>query len=217
MWQDEEEAEYQIPDDVVDLAFNIECPSIPVDHAYALSSAIIGILPWFANEPECGLHIIYGGASMHGWQRPESQDATILLPKRTKLRLRLPQERIEDARKLCGRTLDISGHKMEIGQAKAMHLVSSNTFYSRYVYSDIVEDDEQFTQRSIQELRAMNLRFTKALSGKGHTISTPDGQIHTKSLMVSGMSAQDGVKLQINGLGKYRQMGIGLFVASKSI
>ncbi len=217
MWQDEEEVQYQIPDDVVDLAFSIECPSIPVDHAYALSSAIIEILPWFADQPEYGLHIIYGGASMHGWQRPQGPDETILLSKRTKLRLRLPKARIEDAQELCGKTLDIAGRKMEIGPAKAMLLGNSNTLYSRYVHSEIAEDEEAFTQRMVQELRALDLRFTKILSGQGHSFATPDGQIHTKSLMVSGLSVQDAVKLQVSGVGPYRHMGIGLFVASKSI
>ncbi len=217
MWQDDEDIAYQIPDDVVDLAFSIECQSIPVDHAYALSCAIIKILPWFADEPKAGLHIIYGAASMHGWQRPESPDENILLSKRTKLRLRLPQARLEDARELCGKTLDVAGHNMEIGQAKTVSLINSNTLYSRHVYSEIEEDEETFSKRMVQELRAMGLKFTKILSGRDHTISGPDGHMNTKSLMVSGLSVQDAVKLQIRGVGPYRHMGIGLFVASKSI
>ncbi len=217
MWQDEEEVQYQIPDDVVDLTFSIGCPAIPVDHAHALSRAICEILPWFADEPEAGLHIIYGAASMHGWQRPDSPDETILLSKRTRLRLRLPKDRIEDASALCGKTLDVSGHKMEVGEAKIMLLVSSNTLFSRHIASDTGEDEEAFTERMVLELRAMGLRFTKILSGRDHAIAIPDGQINTKSLLVSGLSVQDAVKLQISGVGPYRHMGIGLFVASKSI
>jgi len=217
MWQDDEEVEYQIPDEVIDLAFSICCTSIPVDHAHALSTAIIEILPWFADEPESGLHIIYGGASINGWQRPESADEEILLSKRTKLRLRLPKSRVDDARELCGKTLDISGHKMEIGQAKTLLLVNCNTLYSRHIYSELEEDEEQFTARMISELSSLDLKFTKVLSGQDHTLSGPDGQFNTKSLMVSGLSVQDAVKLQIMGVGPYRHMGIGLFVASKSI
>lgn len=217
MWQDEEEIEYRIPDDVVDLVFSIECASIPVDHAYALSSAILEILPWFSDEPEAGLHLIYGGTSMHGWQAPESPDENILLSKRTKLRLRLPKTRLEDATELCGKTLDVAGNSMKIGQAKTMLLVNSNTLFSRHIASGMDEDEETFTQRMIQELRAMNLKFTKILSGRDHAVTSPDGEIYTKSLMVSGLSAQDAVKLQILGVGPYQHMGIGLFVASKSI
>ena len=217
MWQDEEEVEYQIPDDVIDLSFSIECPCLPVDHAYALSSAILEIIPWLANEPEAGLHLIHGGASINGWQAPESPDETILLSKRTKLRLRLPKSRLEDAAKLCGKTLDVSGNSMKIGKAKTLLLVNSNTLYARYIASEIEEDEESFTQRMIEELKGMGLKFTKILSGRDHTIVGPDGEINTKSLMVSGLPVQDAVKLQVLGVGPYQHMGIGLFVASKSI
>ena len=217
MWQDEEEVEYQIPDDVIDLSFSIECPCLPVDHAYALSSAIIEILPWLAGEPEAGLHLIHGGPSINGWQAPESPDETILLSKRTKLRLRIPKTRVQDAEKLSGKTLDVAGNSMKIGKAKTLLLVNSNTLYARYVASDIEEEEEAFTQRMISELKALEIKFTKILSGRDHTIIGPDGEINTKSLMVSGLPAQDAVKLQILGVGPYQHMGIGLFVASKSI
>jgi CRISPR-associated protein Cas6 len=217
MWQDEEEVEYQIPDDVIDLSFSIECPCLPVDHAYALSSAILEILPWLADEPEAGLHLIHGGASINGWQAPESPDEPILLSKRTKLRLRLPKTRIEDAKELCGKTLDVAGNSIKIGKSKSMLLVNSNTLFSRHIASDMEEDEEAFTKRVVQELQAMGLKFTKILSGRDHMLTGPDGEINTKSLMVSGLSAQDAVKLQIRGIGPLQHMGIGLFVASKSI
>lgn len=217
MWQDEEEVEFQIPDDVVDLSFSIECPCLPVDHAHALSSAIKEILPWLVDEPKAGLHLIQGGASMNGWQAPESPDEVILLSKRTKLRLRLPKTRVQDATKLCGKTLKVSGNSMKIGKAKAMLLVNSNTLYARYIASDIDEGEEDFTQRMIMELKAMEIKFTKILSGRDHTLIGPDGKINTKSLMVSGLPVQDAVKLQVSGVGPYQHMGIGLFVASKSI
>jgi CRISPR-associated protein Cas6 len=155
---------------------------------------------------------------MHGWQAPESPDEPILLSKRTKLRLRLPKTRIKEASELCGKTLDISGHKIEIGnKTKSMLLVNSNTLFSRHIASDFEEDEEMFTQRMIEELRAIDLKFTKILSGRDHVLAGPNGEINTKSLMVSGLSAQDAVKLQILGVGPYQHMGIGLFVASKSI
>jgi CRISPR-associated protein Cas6 len=217
MWQDEEEVEYQIPDDVVDLSFSIECDCLPVDHAYALSAAILEILPWLHDEPEAGLHLIQGGASMNGWLAPESPEETILLSKRTKLRLRIPKTRAEDTAKLSGQTLDVAGNSMKIGKAKTLLLVNSNTLYARYVASECDEDEDAFTQRMISELKGMGLKFTKILSGRDHTIIGPDGEINTKSLMVSGLPVQDAVKLQILGVGPYQHMGIGLFVASKSI
>ena len=71
--------------DVLDAVFAIECRSLPVDHAYALSTAIQAALPWFAQEPQAGLHTVHGAASGAGWQRPEGEHAQLQLSRRTKL------------------------------------------------------------------------------------------------------------------------------------
>ena len=49
-------------DEIVDAVFAIRCRSLPVDHAWALSQAVQAALPWFAAEPEAGLHTIHGAA-----------------------------------------------------------------------------------------------------------------------------------------------------------
>ncbi len=219
-WQDEADAiPYKIPDDVVDLSFSISCTTIPIDNAYALSAAITEILPWFSSEPDVGLHIMYGGASINGWQRPDmdEKDETILLSKRSKLRLRLPKHRIEDAEQLCGKVLDLAGHRMEVGKFKSMLLVNTDTLLSRHIVSAVEEDEEAFTERMFRELQEMGLGLTKILSGRDHALAGPDGPINTKSLLVSGMTVQDSVALQAKGIGPGRSMGFGLFIASKSL
>ncbi len=217
-WQDEqEEATYKVPDDVVDLSFSIACKSIPVDHACALAAAIGEVLPWFSTESGAGLHIIHGGASINGWQRPESGDDVLLLSKRAKLRLRLPKHRIDDASVLCNKFLDVLGHSIEVGKYKTLPLGNTNTLISRYIVSAAEESETAFTERMLHELREMGLEFTKILSGKDHALAGPDGSINTKSLLVGGMTVGSAVQLQINGIGPHRNMGFGLFIASKSI
>ena len=217
-WQDErEDAQYKVPDDVVDLSFSIDCKSIPVDHACTLAAAIAEILPWFSDEPEAGLHIIHGGASINGWQRPEAAEELLLLSKRAKLRLRLPKHRIDDAGVLCGKILEVHGHRIGVGKYKTLLLGNTNTLFSRYIVSAIVEDEMAFTERMLYELRGMGLEFTKILSGKDHALEGPDGSINTKSLLVSGLNTRSAVELQIKGIGPHRSMGFGLFIASKSI
>ncbi len=217
-WQDEQaEATYQVPDDVLDISFGIDCNTLPVDHAYALAAAIEEILPWFSEEPEAGLHLIHGGASMNGWQRPEDADELLLLSKRSKLRLRLPKHRVDDASLLCGRILEVAGHVIEIGKYKTQLLGKTDTLLSRYIVSDVKEGEEAFTERMLFELRAMGLEFTKIISGMDHTLAGPDGPINAKSLLVSGLSIHSAIQLQIKGIGPHRNMGFGLFIASKSI
>lgn len=218
LWQDDKvDTPYKILDDVIDLSFSIDCTTVPVDNAYALSSAIIEILPWFSSEPETGLHILHGGASINGWQRPESADANLLLSKRSKLRLRLPKRRVDDAKRLCGKLLDVSGHTVKVGKSKTLLLGNTDTLFSRHIVSAAEEDETTFTKRMLHELRNMGIGLTKILSGRDHTLAGPDGSINTKSLLVSGMTAQDAVALQISGIGPGRSMGFGLFIASKSL
>jgi hypothetical protein len=84
-WNDDKDKqpEFVIPDDVVDLAFKIGCPTIPLDHAYALSSALLKALPWLADEEYAGIHLVHGAASGNGWFRPEDPETELLhLPKR---------------------------------------------------------------------------------------------------------------------------------------
>jgi CRISPR-associated protein Cas6 len=218
-WQEEtDEQTYIVPDDVVDLMFRIDCPSLPVDHAWTLSEAIQAVLPWFADETHAGLHIIHGADSGNGWERPEGGDELIYLSRRILLTIRLPKHRVADAEALSGEILEISGNRMEIkGSRPPRLLAKTNTLYARHVICDPVLEEEEFIAQSIAELRAMNISFKKVLCGKSHTISTPTGGLKTRSLMVADLPLEDSVQLQQLGLGPHRTLGCGLFIAHKPV
>ena len=65
---------------------------------------------------------------------PEDDDeGVIYLSRRTRLALRLPQARIDDARSLEGETLDVAGHPIDVG-AGQVHLLSPlTTLYARHI------------------------------------------------------------------------------------
>ncbi len=135
-WNDDKDRkmEFVIPDDVVDLAFRIGCPTLPLDHAHALSSALLTALPWLEDEENAGIHLIHGAASGNGWFRPEDTESGLLhLPKRTRLRLRIPRKRLQEAQALTGQSLDIDGHPLQVGEADVSLLSSLPTLFSRYV------------------------------------------------------------------------------------
>ncbi|MDH4175089.1 MAG: hypothetical protein OEV97_15240, partial [Betaproteobacteria bacterium] len=131
-------------DEVVDAAFAIECRSLPVDHAYALSAAIQAALPWFAGEPQAGLHTVHGAASGAGWVRPEGEDARVELSRRTRLVLRLPLRRIPDAAALTGRTLNIAGSPMRVGRLVRRPLLRIASLFSRSVIFEGAVDEAAF-------------------------------------------------------------------------
>lgn len=217
-WQEENKEElFQVSDEVLDVAFRFHCKAIPNDHAWELSQAVKSVLPWFGQEETHGLHLIHVAESGHGWERPQAPDAVLYPSRRTRLKLRLPKERLDAVGALSGQTLTVAGNALEVGDFKTQLLAMTNTLYSRYVISPETEDDETFIARMVEGLHALGLQFSKVISGKGHALATPDGPLQTKSLMVGGLSFPDAVQLQIRGLGPGRSLGCGLFIPYKSI
>jgi CRISPR-associated protein Cas6 len=216
-WKEEtSEEQFVIPDEVVDLMFQIRCPTLPMDHAWMLSRAITEVLPWFPAEPRAGMHIIHGADSGNGWERPSENDALLHLSRRTRLILRLPKPRLEAARALTGRTLHVDGHRMTVEEAKERPLSKTNILYSRYVAADPAWDEDTFMAWAVDGLQSMGLEFKKILSGKSSRLNGENGPLATRSLMVANMPFEDAIKLQIEGLGSLRSMGCGLFIPQKS-
>ncbi|MDJ0807486.1 MAG: type I-MYXAN CRISPR-associated protein Cas6/Cmx6 [Gammaproteobacteria bacterium] len=217
-WQEEtDEAQFVVPDDVVDLLFKIKCATLPVDHAWPLSEAILSELPWFSEESLAGLHLIYGADSGNGWERPQAGDDLLYLSRRTRLILRLPQHRVEDARTLTGKTLDIQGNRLEVGEAHTRNLATSTTLYCRHLVTDTEMHEDEFMGIAVEALREMQIRFKKILCGKSGNFATPEGDLPTQSLMVSGLPLEDAITLQQHGLGPHRNRGFGLFVPHKTV
>ncbi len=217
-WQEEiSEEQFVVSDDVTDLMFKIKCSTLPVDHAWPLSEAIQAELPWFTEEPQAGLHLIYGADSGNGWERPQSGDDLLYLSRRTRLVLRLPKYRVEDARTLTGKTLQIQGNPLEIGDSHTRSLATTTTLYCRHLVTDTEMDEDEFMSLSVDKLREMNIRFKKILCGKSRAFNTPDGDLPTQSLMVAGLSLEDAITLQQHGLGPHRNRGFGLFVPHKTV
>ncbi len=217
-WQEENsEQQYAVPEDVVDVLFSIRCSTLPVDHAWALSEAIREILPWFPDESRSGLHIIHGADSGNGWERPQGADDLLYLSRRTRLELRLPRTRVEDAAAaLFGSRLTIHGHEMDIGQHRTRKLAMTNILYSRYLASEPGWSEDDLVEQAVITLRDLRLRFKKVLCGRTFQLATPEGPVQTRSLMVAGLPYEDAIILQEQGIGPKRNMGCGLFIPQKS-
>ena len=133
-WQeDDSEKTFQVPDDVVDILFSIDCKRLPVDHAYALSAALRGILPWFEKQgPRVAVHTIHVAGSQNGWERPEhGSDQHLIVSKRTKLTIRVPKERTDELMEdLRDKTLDVSGCRLTVRDGKIRPLSKVTTLFS---------------------------------------------------------------------------------------
>ncbi|MCK7578514.1 MAG: type I-MYXAN CRISPR-associated protein Cas6/Cmx6 [Chromatiales bacterium] len=225
-WNEDDAADAtRLPDDIVDLLFAIDCKRLPVDHAYALSSAVRALVPWFDEEPRLGVHTIHVAGSQNGWERPEhSPEALIMVSRRTKLTIRVPSARADDlVARLQGRRIEVSGQPLTIGAAKPKPLSQETTIFARYVAADpdaeaeAFADESRFLEAVARALGAFDIRVRKALCGKSTTLHTPTGPLHTRALMLAGLTREESIRLQREGLGPHRALGCGLFIPHKGI
>lgn len=219
-WEENSERkQFKVPDTIVDVVFNIECRALPLEHTHALSSALRAALPWLDTEPDTGVHMIHGAESGNGWMRPDGSqgDALLYLSRRTKLELRVPKERVADARTLSGVTLDIGGHPLIVRDAQVRLLSNITTLFSRYVIADAAQDEEDFLRACSTQLQALGVRCGKMLCGRSHEIKLPEERLFTRSLMLAELNVPDSILLQQKGLGQGRTLGCGLFLPHKDI
>lgn len=218
-WQETNRQETIIvPDDVVDVVYQIACRTLPVDHAWVLSQAVQRLLPWIGTEPTAGVHTIHVADSGNGWMRPEHADDLLYLSRRTKLVLRVPRQRVDEAHTLVGNTLDVAGHALQIEQATVRPLSPITTIFSRYVVgANQGEDENAFLAAMLDELKAMGIQPKKMLCGIEKVLATPVRPIRTRSLMIAELTALESVVVQQRGLGPLRHLGCGLFLPHKDI
>ena len=219
-WSEDKQKEpaFVVPDDVVDLAFRFQCPTLPLDHAHSLSSELLSGLPWLAEEVHAGVHLIHGAASGNGWYRPEDPSTELLhLSRRSRMRLRVPSHRLDDARELTGKTLDVAGHAIEVGESTVFKLSSLSTLFARYVITTADLDESEFLEQAARQLQSLDIPARKMLGGITHSMQFPDGPVHTRSLMVAELEPEQSVRLQQLGLGPGRSFGCGLFMPHKGI
>ncbi len=219
-WQDENDSPelYQVPDDIVDILFKVRCPALPIDHHQALSDAIQQAMPWIATEEDAAIPAIHVAESGNGWMRPEDPDKEVLcLSRRTRMMLRIPSHRLDDARKLTGMILDIDGASLEVGESSTRPLSKLTTIFCRYLASSQADDEAAFMQSTHEKLAALGIRPKKMLTGKLHRIASHQGPILTRSLLLANLEIEESVRLQQKGLGPGRKLGCGIFLPHKGI
>ena len=222
-WEEDEDKSlpYEVSDDIIDLNFTIRSKSLPIDHAWTLSEAIIQHLPWIKTHPTAGIHQIHVAESNNGWMRPENdeKDALLYPSRRSKLTLRIPKDKVSVSQeKLTDKTLEIGEHQLIIGHSKVQLLTNSGVIFSRYVPTFDGETENDFLSRSAKEIKAKtDFTVKKMLCGKSHSIHTPNGRLFTKHLMIADLDNDTSIKLQQLGLGDQKHLGCGLFLPHKGI
>lgn len=215
-WEEETKPEFEVPDDVVDLVYKIKCKQIRTTHAFELAEALYKALPWLKDETGVGIHQIHGATSGNGWNRPPDGEL-IHLSKRSKMCLRVPNNRIDDAMKLTGQVLDVAGCAVEVGKAITKRMHPLPTLFSRYVVVPEGQDEAEFTQWVADGLSKRNIRLSKMLCGISHQLTLPEGRFETRGVMIADLDQVASVRLQEEGIGPLRHYGCGIFMPQKGI
>ena len=220
LWEDDKPEQPQTSNQVVDLAFSMQCRQLPVDHLHALSQALEQVLPDLQKR-RIAVHEIHIAGSQNGWERPDPASGQFLVPsRRTRMNLRVPTEYARElASILQGVTLDVGGCELTLGNPKTKPITSHDTLYARHVVmqEDEWQDENLFLRRMATELAEQGIKVHKALCGKGSQVVTPEAPLYTRSLMIADLSPADSVRLQQQGLGKHQHLGCGIFLPMKGI
>ncbi len=203
---------------IVDVVFRLPGGRLPIDHAYALFTAISEALPWFESEAAARLHQVYTAATGSGWMRPEASPGDELhLSRRTKLRLRLPAHRAEDALVLAGRNMDIGGYRLTPGTGKVVALTPADTLLARHVVCEHEEQESQLVPRLTETLAGYGVSGATLICGRAHRIVTPQALVHTRSIVVGNLEPDSAMSLLRRGIGPAGKLGCGIFIPYKHI
>lgn len=189
----------------VDLAFRVMGATLPVDHGYALYSAINRLVPALHDARDIGVHPIRGRYVGEG---------SLHLTPFSRLVIRLPDDRIRPFLQLAGKTLDVDGHRLSVGVPETRALRPAATLYSRLVTIKGFMEPEVFLEAAGRQLQEMGVTADLRV-GERRTLRVKDKQVVGFEVTALGLDAEDSVRLQDMGIGGRRRMGCGVFVPLK--
>jgi CRISPR-associated protein Cas6 len=189
--------------DMGDIVFPLSGRDLPEAYAHELWRAVAGILPWIEKEEYAGILPL----------RTAAEGAGELLPKRARLVLRVPVERLPEAYRLSGQVLDVGGHSLSVGDGKERPLQPHPTLHAHLVAS--AEPEEKFLSGVAAELRELGVSC-KWICGKQMTVAG-EPPISGYSLVLHELKPNDSLRMQYVGLGAGRRYGCGIFIPYKVI
>lgn len=189
---------------MIDLHFQVQGETIRVDHGYALFSVISHCLEkeWFHDATGVRLALIRGKYIGNGQLRLEPY---------SRLTLRLPPEKADVYSKLIGRELDLDGHKIWIGGPSSEELIPSAVLYSHIVTTRNGLHEARFSAEVRRQLNKKGCQGN-IIVGRRRIFSIHSKKVVGYSLLISGLTAQESMVLQEQGVGGRRKMGCGFFL-----
>jgi CRISPR-associated protein Cas6 len=197
----------------VDLAFSLVCThALPVDHGYLLYSAVSRMLPEAHQADGFGIHPIRG---------QQLGGRTLQLTAHSRLVIRTDTEQISRFLPLAGKQLRLLDRTLRIGVPQVRPLVPAVALRSRLVTIKLSDTMVQandaaaefFRAAASRKLAEMGISKEVMLSlGKRRTLRIKDKEIVGYEVLLEGLTAEESILVQEQGLGGRRHMGCGVFV-----
>jgi len=190
---------------VIDLVFAISGSRLPLDHALSLWEALLGRLPWLAEEPEIGVHGLRGSVG----------EGELLLSRRTRLVLRLPMHRLNEAMRLVGQALEVGGAPLSIGEARPRRLEPFPTLSAHFVATG--SEDALAHQQAVEAMLAALDMPLRVICGRMHAVGVGGMRVAGAEVVLHELRPEHSLAMQEHGLGGERHLGHGLFLPHKTI
>jgi CRISPR-associated endonuclease/helicase Cas3 len=203
----------------LDLAFPLAGRRVPLDHGYALYSAVSRLRPELHATRWLGIHPLAG--------EPDAEGA-LQLRRGADLRFRIPAEHVASLLPLAGATLIVAGEALSLGIPRAYPLVPAATVDARLVVINLTKpplktaaagarptlDVAAFAESYVKEIRrqlgAIGVEGEPTLCGR-QRMTVAGKRVVGYSVRVAGLSPEHSLRLQAAGIGGKRGMGCGIF------
>lgn len=196
----------------VELSFGVVGKTLPADHGYGLYSAISKLCPILHEREGISIQTITG--------IPDRRGKIYLTEERSCLRIRLPYspELISQSLTLAGKQLTVGNHHISLGIPQFFALQSAKTLKARIVVIKGFQESELFLEAVKYKLKLLGIQSTVSIpfNEEGEcdrkTIKVKSFTVVGFGVVVTDLSAEDSIKLQIAGVGGKHRMGCGIFV-----
>lgn len=203
---------------VVDLAFPITPGPVPLDHGYALYSALSHVLPELHEATWLAVHPLGG--------RRVGQ-STLMLTRGSHVVVRLPSGQIPLILGLSGQPLRLLNNGFELGAPTIRALRPHSSLFSRRVAIrlttppqgpdgklDLVAFRAAVRSEACRQLAALGVGGQLSVGVKKE-LAIKSQKVVAFSIQVDGLSDVESIKLQSNGIGGKRRMGCGVFRSAR--
>ncbi|MCT7961069.1 type I-MYXAN CRISPR-associated protein Cas6/Cmx6 [Laspinema sp. D1] len=193
----------------VEMSFNVIGNTLPADHGYGLYSAIAHLCPELHQQDWLSIETIKGIPDERG---------KIYLTEKSRLRLRLPGDRVPLVYKMAGKPLKIGNYQIRLGIPQIFMLTPAHQLRSRLTVIKGFEEPQSFLEAAKRQLHQLEIEGKISIPNnflgqpERKTIKIKRFTVVGFSLEVGNLNEEDSIKLQCEGLGGKRRMGCGVFI-----